>query len=393
VSHTSILETEPSLPAIVPHVELVAAARASGKSIARVGRDMLPTILRSKGRLSMSDYLYYRLWDDNIVPGEAKLAFVGRGIEPLLHGITAETEWVGIFHDKLLNYHVLERAGFPVPETIALYRHGAALPKIRCLPGSAALAQFLRELNKAPWFGKPVTGIRSTGVVRGDAYDQTSDQLILAGGRKVTTDTVVSALSRYSLDGYIFQKVLEPHKELARLTGGRLAGARLIVLIAPGQPPRLLRALLKLPVGQNIADNFWRPGNLVAAVEGETGRVTRVVSGVGHKMEQLDSHPDSGFSLRGTLLPDWQRAVDLCLSASTLFPKIRMQAWDVVLSREGPVLMEANVGGDFNLPQIAHAKGMLTPEFKSFLIDCAAGRGISKVLRKLDLAPRKVSSV
>ena len=63
----------------------------------------------------MSDYLYYRLWDDNIVPGEAKLAFVGRGIEPLLHGITAETEWVGIFHDKLLNYHVLERAGFPVP--------------------------------------------------------------------------------------------------------------------------------------------------------------------------------------------------------------------------------------------------------------------------------------
>jgi hypothetical protein len=52
--------------------------------------------------------------------------------------------------------------------------------------------------------------------------------------------------------------------------------------------------------------------------------------------------------------------------------------------------MEANVGGDFNLPQIAHARGMLTPEFRGFLVACARDRDqpVRDLLRKIGLDGR-----
>ncbi len=387
----AILETEPSLPTIEPAVELLAAARATGKSLLTLGRDMLRTIRRSKGKVSMADYLYYRLWDDAFASEASKLAFIGRQVEPVLHSITADLEWIGAFHDKFLNYQVLEQADFPVPETIALYRHGAAHRKIKCLTGAEALADFLREPGTTPCFGKPVTGIRSTGTVRLDAYDRDSDELVLACGKRVTPDAMASALSHYSVDGYLFQKILEPHPEIARLTAGRLASARLVVLLPKGGTPYLYRALIKLPVGSNIADNFWRSGNLLAALDTRSGRITRVVSGVGHRTKEVEAHPDSGVALRDALVPDWPEAVDMCLAASMLFPRIRMQAWDVALCPGGPVLMEANVGGDFNLPQIAHAEGMFAPEFQAFLADCLASRGkpiSKKAAKRLGLAPR-----
>ena len=47
--------------------------------------------------------------------------------------------------------------------------------------------------------------------------------------------------------------------------------------------------------------------------------------------------------------------------------------------------MEANVGGDYNLPQLAHAKGMFTPEFGAFLVDCAADKGKpARIIAKLN---------
>jgi hypothetical protein len=199
-------------------------------------------------------------------------------------------------------------------------------------------------------------------------------------------DSFIDSIDRYSTDGFLFQKILQPHKKIANLTAGRLAGARLIFLLRSGLPS-LDRALLKIPVGDNIADNFWRSGNIIAAIDNATGKITRAVSGVGNQMHEVETHPDSGVALRNFEIPGWTDALKICMNACALFPQIRMQAWDVAICESGPVLMEANVGGDFNLPQIAHAKGMMTPEFRRFLKECAEERGkhTMRLLKRLGL--------
>jgi hypothetical protein len=34
------------------------------------------------------------------------------------------------------------------------------------------------------------------------------------------------------------------------------------------------------------------------------------------------------------------------------------------------VLVEANIGGDFNLPQLAHGSGLMDARFRAFLAAC-----------------------
>jgi len=75
-------------------------------------------------------------------------------------------------------------------------------------------------------------------------------------------------------------------------------------------------------------------------------------------------------SLTGMRVPRWAQAVELCLDAATAFPGIRTQSWDVALTAAGPVLLELNFGGDLNLHQLAHRRGMLRRSFTDHLRRC-----------------------
>jgi hypothetical protein len=115
-----------------------------------------------------------------------------------------------------------------------------------------------------------------------------------------------------------------------------------------------------VPLRASSADNFWRPGNMLAALDSASGRIRRVIRGVGPSQREVDLS-----------LSDWEAAVELCLTAATAFPGLRMQTWDVAPTDLGPVLIEVNIGGDFNPPQLAQAKGLMDERFRRFL---ASGR-------------------
>jgi hypothetical protein len=275
-------------------------------------------------------------------------------------------------HDKLACYSLLAGLGLPVPETRALYHGGGRFAAVPVFADPAALAAHLRAGMRYPFFGKPVAGIRSIGVAAIERYDAGSDALVLVGGRTLALDGFVKELEPYRKDGYLFQEMLRPHAEVAALCGPRLSTVRLIVLLEQREPA-VLHALWKIPVGDNPADNFWRPGNLLAGLDAGDGRVVRVIQGTGADQLELERHPDTEQPLLGATLPDWPALTALCLKAARAFPGLRMQAWDIALTERGPVLVEVNIGGDFNLPQLAHAKGLMDERFRAFLDRCANG--------------------
>jgi hypothetical protein len=57
----------------------------------------------------------------------------------------------------------------------------------------------------------------------------------------------------------------------------------------------------------------------------------------------------------------------LCRDAARAIAGLSMQAWDVAVCDRGPVIIEANVGGAFNLPQLAAGAGLLDEHFARFL--------------------------
>jgi hypothetical protein len=324
------------------------------------------------GKLRPEEYYYYGLYDDRRFSFADKARFLGRAVQDRIISQCNASEWWFIAHDKLVFYGLLAGLGLPVPETRALYHGAGRFAAVPAFSEPEALAAHLPTGMRYPFFGKPVAGIRSIGVAAVERYDAAGDALVLMGGRTLALDGFVKELQPYRSQGYLFQEMLRPHPEVAVLCGARLSTVRLIVLLE-NDVPAVFHTLWKIPVGANPADNFWRPGNLLAALDAADGRVTRVIQGTGSDQVELERHPDTEQPLLGAMLPDWTALTALCLKAARALPGLRMQAWDVALTERGPVLVEVNIGGDFNLPQLAHAKGLMDERFRAFVGRCANG--------------------
>lgn len=154
-------------------------------------------------------------------------------------------------------------------------------------------------------------------------------------------DAVAAALAA---TGFVVQRRLAPHPALAAAYGPNLWSVRVLVLA--GAPHR---AVAKIATGRNPADNYWRSGNMLAAVDLVTGQIGRVVRGTGATIRIGDPHPDTGRPIAGTVLPDWPALRHLVERAAGVLPGIGTQSWDVALTAHGPVLLEVNFGGDLNL--------------------------------------------
>ena len=180
---------------------------------------------------------------------------------------------------------------------------------------------------------------------------------------------------------YLFQKRLDPHAAIRAVCGNRLATVRLLT-INPKSGADVLRAAWKIPAGENAADNFWRPGNLLAELDLASGVVTRVVRSAGLKQDNIVSHPDTGANLIGFQLPFWKEAKALACDAMQTWKSVGLVGWDMAITDKGPVIVEPNLTPDFILPQIADRRGMLDERFQAFLAEQKVSAAADKAARK-----------
>jgi hypothetical protein len=344
------------------------AKQAKGKSyIAQVAE--IFTLSRGPGKLTPQDYYYYRLYDDAQFDSAAKRRFLSERVHFGIIKRCCDVRWWAMADDKLAANSILQAHGAPIPELQAAYD-----PGFRRIPGRAVrtggdLAEFLRHQARYPLFAKQVDGVASFGAWSLEGHDANGDELVLAGGARISLDDFVAQVTDAGSDGYVFETRLSPHPDIRTICGERVSTVRM-VLILPKDGPEILHAVWKISVGANIADNFWRSGNMLAAVDQASGRVARVIQGTGPDLVEVDVHPDTGKLLRGAVLPDWDRLRRLCLECAAIFPKLRYQSWDIALCPEGPVIVEVNTGSAFLLPQLATGMGFLDDRFQAFLESC-----------------------
>jgi hypothetical protein len=168
---------------------------------------------------------------------------------------------------------------------------------------------------------------------------------------------------------YLIQRRLSPSRVLAERFGPRLWSVRLLVFVAP-DGPLIHRAAVKIATGNNLADNYWRNGNRLGAVDLETGQIKHVVKGTGLALAEDAVHPDTGHNIAGTTIPHWDQIVAEVKLAAKAFAGIRTQSWDIALSDPAPTFLEMNFGGDLNLHQFAHGAGVLDDVYRAHLRRC-----------------------
>jgi hypothetical protein len=352
----------------IPEIDLptnVRAALSAGRRMTSILAEII-SLRRARGRLTPAEYFYYRLWDPALSATE-KRRFVGKQAQNAMHIACNDAGWYATAADKLLFQTVMTGAGLPVPPLLAATRPGLRAGDTRVFGSAGEIAVFLRDPPSYPLFAKPVNGKYSLSVVSAAGYDVASDEVLLLGGARRSVDSLAAELAAGA--GYLIQRRLDPDRRLAAMFGPRLWSVRALVLIGPSGPV-IHRAVAKIATGSNPADNFWRRGNMLGAIDLDTSRIRRVVRGTGAGMTIDDAHPDTCRPILGATIPEWEALQRLVVSAAAVLPGIRTQSWDVALAAHGPVLLEVNYGGDLNLAQLAHGTGVLDDRYAEHLAQC-----------------------
>jgi hypothetical protein len=344
--------------------------RRHGIGLVRQGLDIL-RLSREPGRLGPAEYYDYRVFLDSI-PYAAKREFLGwRGERPL--EFLNQRGWHSLANDKLAFSLAMAGAGIPLPCTVAIYhekrRNFGAVP---CFGSTGELADFLRANRTWPLFAKPVQGAYGKGTALIEGYEPNGDALVLAHQPPCPVDVYVSRLQNPGRLGFMFQKVLAPHPALVPVCGARLSSVRVMTLY-PDSGATLHRVIWKIPVGANITDNYQHgaAGNLIAAVDPETGVSKEAVLGIGLDCHVVERHPDTGATLAGFTLPQWDAVRDVVLRGTRVLPGLRWQHWDIAFARDGPTALEVNLyaGGGTDVSQVSHGRGLLDDELSRLVRD------------------------
>ena len=319
-------------------------ARATGKSIASQLLEILRLRFGPTG-LGPGDYYALDLFEDAL-DFERKRAFVGwRMSAKIDRDLNSDSSRV-LANDKIVNYQVLAALKYPAPITRATYSpEGRAIGNELRLGSVAAVREYLRAAHY-PMFAKPVVGTYGRGAVAIAGFEDAPAVLRLADGRTMTESAFLEQLQFPPFAGYLFQDVVRPHRAIVDIAGPAVSCVRIGVLVDP--TPSVHFAFWKIATGSNFTDNFSRgkTGNLLGAIDMQSGRVTDAIAAPGPMRKRVTHHPTTSKPLVGFHIPMWEDLLRLCTSAANHFPGLRLQNWDVVVTDEGPMLMELNTEAD-----------------------------------------------
>jgi hypothetical protein len=153
---------------------------------------------------------------------------------------------------------------------------------------------------------------------------------------------------------HVLQARLQNHRELRPLSSKGLSTVRVVTYRRPAGECGVLLACLRMPTGSMHVDNF-EAGGIAAPIDLETGRLGVAVA-KNPVRGRFSHHPDSGAPIEGTLVPDLEKALAITRNAHQCYGWMPFVGWDVVLTDDGPVLLEANPDWCVELAQIAMAR-------------------------------------
>lgn len=308
----------------------------------------------SQGKLQPDEYFSYRLYRRDLTLAK-KQAFLGYWMWDAVYAANCPRQ-ATIADSKLASYALFAREGVAHAPVRAVVSGTSDYPGCRTLTSMNEIVAYFRDAAY-PLFIKPDTGSHGLGAMIVDGID--GSDLKLRDGSRVGLERL--AASPIPL---IVQDLIEPHAELRRMTGGTPPTARLYVLADNGEP-LVHCAVLRIPVGRSMVDNFHagRTGNLIAQIDVDRGRCGVGIAGLGFDYRTVDCHPDTGHRITDAVVPDWAEACAMTLRAARLFPGLPVQAWDVAFTPTGPSIIEINAKGEFRILQHALQRGLIDERF------------------------------
>ncbi|WP_217914057.1 sugar-transfer associated ATP-grasp domain-containing protein [Miltoncostaea marina] len=256
--------------------------------------------------------------------------------------------------DKAIFYRYAEAVGVRVPVLHAiLCESGPAWTRTGAvLTGPSDWARHLETAVPDEFVVKPARGYYGLGV---RLVSRRDGALHVVGAGPTSADALCRELAEdRQFHIHLVQERLRDHPEMPG--GGRaLQTLRVITLMDRLNEPRVINSQWRLAVGGGVIDNFHggTTGNVLSIVQdlrdGTLGPVIR--AGERRRFELVPAGSIPGTPAPGARVPLWDEVVDLVHTAARRFLPMRCIGWDVAVTPDGPVIVEANIWWDPPSPQ------------------------------------------
>ena len=360
---TSAPATNDVLDAVTPKTQLTFSelmprvASEFGKPLSSQIKDLFKLGIRNH-KLSVDEYYQFGLYDDALYDDAAKRQFLGMDQSRVIwRKLMALSQHIGLANDKLMFERTLTSFGFSTPKTLAIMGGHYPANSVHQINDAASLHAFLESVEM-PIFAKPIDSLKSLGSVRIEGYSAANRMISVSNGNVVSLDSFVSEVQNKFSGDYLFQSCVERHPAFAKMTGGGLSTIRIVTLDS-GDGAKPWRAAAKLTSPRTVADNFWRAGNLLAAVDIESGKLGKALTTMGMDGSFVSHHPDTNELIEGVEIPFWKQAIQVTEDVASLFPRTLLLGFDVAITPDGPMIIEANADPHLMMMQIAHQKGAM----------------------------------
>ncbi len=259
------------------------------------------------------------------------------------------SRWINEPFDQMLNNKVV---------ATEVLRHVAAVPAVFMVknkgrmytyeqPNRFATAQDGIEIirQQGSVFIKPINKGKGNDVHRVDMEGEN----FLLDGIPASESAVVSLLERD--DGWFIGETIHQHEELAKIFPDATNTVRIITLRDQDSGElKVFFAVLRLGTKETVPVDNGSRGGLVANINLDDGVVTEARSLWSKDVHEV--HPDTGTAIMGAVVPQWQEVKQEALRLAGLFPYLQFVAWDILVTDEGPVVIEANTSSGVNIIQL-----------------------------------------
>ena len=158
------------------------------------------------------------------------------------------------------------------------------------------------------------------------------------------TEKEVQGLLEKNPDGFVAEELIVQCKEMADLNPSSINTVRITTARKlDGTLHIIKRPFIRIGQGGRCVDNGGN-GGIIAAIDYETGIIKEAID---EAMNRYIVHPDTGKTILGYQIPRWEEARQLVAQLSDVFTEMRYCGWDLALTDQGWVMVEANSKGLF----------------------------------------------
>ena len=250
------------------------------------------------------------------------------------------------------------------PPTLQAYVGDDEIKLAPTLKTVADVVEFFQTKANFPIFGKPrfgsrgIDGFQVTGLSEDGKLLQKSD-----GTTAGLQDTAAEITERYG-SGFLLQSAVHHNQELERTFGNTSTVLRIVTIKPPAKPAEVLYMIIRAAPPDNMGVMASVHGTYNSELDPTSGRLTTPFwSPEDYYSDGLQDETALGVHWSKVQLPMIAEARDAALTVHAHFAAVSILGFDIILSDDGPILLEGNYRPYTAISQRLRDTGLLDARF------------------------------